>query len=240
MLLSCGLAHAGIVCTSLTTPFGQSGASTTLVSPSVTASANRIVFFSVWSSLLSGNGPGPISTVTGAGLTWHNLASASIDYDDVEGTANSKRLEIWYSMGSPSAGAVTATWATSPTVAAGALSQCNGVSTTGLAGAGAIGHVATANTGITAPSGPSSVALTFSSPSNGTFSVIGPISNPTMTAGTGLTVLGTRTLPTITDEYAANNVTTVQFNYTGTSVWGQAAIELVAPTGSSHRPLSIQ
>ncbi len=117
-----------IVCSALTSGTGL--ANTQAVTSSVTPTANAVVYAAFLSSLASE--PDAPTTVTGNGLTyvqeetvaWHN-----------EGD---RRMTVFRAQGaSPSAGALTATWAESQTSFQWVVIECTGASTAGTNGSGA-------------------------------------------------------------------------------------------------------
>jgi hypothetical protein len=119
---------AAIECALLTS--GSGTASTTAVTASVSPTANAVVYAVFQSSLASE--PDSPSSVTGNGLTyvqeeavsWHN-----------EGD---RRMTVFRALGaSPSAGALTATWAESQTSFVWQVIQCTGVDTGGTSGSSA-------------------------------------------------------------------------------------------------------
>jgi hypothetical protein len=79
----------------------------------------------------------------------------------------------------------------------------------------------------------------FLDPSNGTYAVAAVSeSQPTLTAGTGMTILGNNTNPTLADEWATGNIATPQMAMGANGHWGIIGIEIKA-AASSRRPIII-
>lgn len=117
-----------IACAALTS--GNGTASATAVTASVSPSPDALVLTSVVSSLASE--PDPPSGATGNGLTWVQVATVAYHTDD-------RRVTVFRAMGaSPSAGAITVTWAESQTSFQWSVVECTGVDTSGTDGSGAV------------------------------------------------------------------------------------------------------
>lgn len=102
-----------------------------------------------------GSTPAAYTTgVTGNGLTWEKIQ----EQDD---TQNNVTGSVWRAMGaSPSSGGVTVAFSTNPISMSFQLIRLSGVATGGTNGSGAIGAVASAETGATDTATPSAVITT--------------------------------------------------------------------------------
>jgi len=158
---------AGIACTALTSGTDVA-TTTTAVTASVTPGVNRVVYAAFMSALAAG--PVAPSSVAGNGLTWVQVNSIAFH------TSSARRITVFRALGaSPSAGAITATWAVGQTSKQWSVIECAGVDTSGTNGSGAtvqnVTTTATAATTVTntlaALAGPLSVHLAWTGISNG-------------------------------------------------------------------------
>lgn len=198
-------------------------------STSITLPNNQIILVATRVQLSTGNGPGPVTSITdtAGGLTW-TLVLAN-DFNSTQGTATNSREEVWRAVGTGATGVVTVHWGTSPVGHAMGISAWSGVDITG-GGANAIGNTAK-NTGSGTAA---SVTLgAFASASNGTYAAIATGGSTARTAGAGMTVLGADQQQS--DEWAAANVTTPAQTLATSQAWGGIAIEMKAAGGTGRR-----
>lgn len=235
LILLSGYAMASASFTDLTHD-GSSAGTTSYTTASVTPTANNVVLFATAAHLPSGNGPQPVSSVAGDGLTWS--AVATLDYGQAVGTAQANRLEIWCGIGaSPSTGALTLTWSTSPTRASwsvsqstGAVASCTGAFTSNKASNHA--DVATAS--------PLTVTMGgFASVGNATFAV-GAVDagGQSVAPGAGMTEISAFTTlqEMLETEFAVGNVSPATASYGGPSVrWGIIGLEVVSANSAPTR-----
>ncbi len=205
---------------------------------SVTPTGNALVLVTVACRLLSGNGCGAISTITGNSLTYVKVLSKV--FGSGEGSGQADTVEVWRGMGaSPTAGALTITYTASPTNVSWSVDQVTGTDQTGSNGSGAIGITASNATtlGVAAAS-PALVTMgTFGNGNNGTYAAFGALGAGTLTVGSGLTQLGQNTnAPALLTGRNNGNLTTLNATYTGTQQWGAIGIEIKIP--SNRRDLS--
>jgi hypothetical protein len=116
------------------------------------------------------------------------------------------------------------------------LDSVNSVATSGADGLGAVGAIAT-NSNNSGSGQPTTVAISETAGS-GTWGTASLASlSVTTTAGSGMTLLGeVHSYRSIATEYAAGNVSPVQFNWSATSTaWATIAVELIPASGTSAR-----
>ena len=203
---------------------------TTIATPSVTLGNNQLITAAIWDNQPSGNGASAPSSISGCGLTWVQIGSG-ITYGTVEGTGKSGFSSLWRTLGNGSSCVVTATWGATQSARAIAVSEASGIDTSGSNGSGAIGITAS-NSGHN--TNPSVTMGTFGSSANGTFGMTTSNTGLTTAAGAGMTLLNNQGHDS--DEWAAGNVGTVGFTYSGgTTDWGAIAIEVKASGGSGRR-----
>jgi hypothetical protein len=226
---------AGAVSFSNLTTGSSVAATTSFATASVTPVANNIVLLTASARLGTGNGPLPISSITGDALTW--TLYQGIDYGGGQGSAKVSRLEVWCGVGaSPTTGAITINWPTSPSAVVWSVDQSAGAASTC---AGAKGIVAANNADVTTAS-PLTVTMgTFGSASSATFGA-GSVDGGSIAVGqgAGFTELGPNTLhaPSGETEYAAGNVSPVTMTYgSGPYKWGIIGIEI--KRGSNRRDM---
>lgn len=216
---------------------GSVAATTSYTTASVTPIANQPVFLATSAHLGTGNGPLPVSSVSGGGLAW-SLVSG-LDAGLTTGTARTNRLEIWCGVGSsPSAGALTITWTTSPTATSWSVDQSVGTARTC---ASVVGTPAS-NPANAATASPLTVAVSFRNAANATYAAGFTDATETITSGLGFTLLGLNNSNSnsLATEYAAGNVSPATFGYpTSTVRWGIIAVEVNAAVGG-RKPLVIQ
>jgi len=239
VLCSAGLALASISGSQLTPAVGQSSAGSTLVSASTTCTTDSIILVAVEANLGTGNGPGAISSVAGCGLTFVNISSLNLNYGDVIGTGMSSRFEVWRAKGTGGTGAITITWATSPSNRSAVFSKFSGALLTGTNGADAIGITGTGHGDSVASPAPASVTMgAFGSSSNATYAAAGTYYAQTMVAGSSMSILGTVAGPTVADEWSVGNVANPQMTWVsgGATRWGMVSVELIAAGGGGPPP----
>lgn len=225
-------AASSVVATALTGGHTGGSGSPTYTSGSVTFPNNHLILATTWAQLSSGNGPGPLSTLTGGGITWVLVQVRNVG--PLQGTGTTTRIEVWRALGTGGTGALTATWATFPVARGMAISEFGGIDLTGSNGSGAIGsNPVPTNTG----SGTnSSVTMgTFGSAGNGTFGVTGTTSSQSRTAGAGMTQLNND--GEMGDEWAAGNIANVQQTMGASVAWGSIGIEIKAAGSTGRRDM---
>lgn len=170
-------AWAIISCSPITSGSSATDA-TSYNTASITPNANTLILFDVVSHITSG--PPVEPTLSGNGLTWVSVASNTAT------SANEKRLTRFRAMGSsPTAGAITISFGAETQLwSAWLVSQCSGVDTSGIDGAGAVVQtVKTTGTGFA-----NSVIITlatFSRDGNVGHGVKSHFTNEATTPGTG-------------------------------------------------------
>lgn len=216
----------------------SSAATSSYATASVTPTANNIVLVSTVAHLVTGNGPGHVSSVSGDGLTW--ILWAGLDYGQAVGTAKANRAEVWCGVGaSPSAGAITITWPTSPTGTVWSVDQSAGAAATC---ASALGITATNNADV-ATASPLTVTMgTFQRSTSATFGVgCVDLSGTSVGPGSGFTEVGFNTSGggiSIETEYATGNVSPVTTTYSGGPArWGILGVEVKVPSFQYRRTL---
>lgn len=211
---------------------------TTFTTASVTPTANNPVFFATVAHLASGNGPQPVSSVSGAGLTWATVAS--LDYGQTAGSGKANHIEIWCGVAaSPSTGVLTLTWTTSPALVTWSVSQSSGLPQTCAAAFNANKVTGSSDTGAASPL--TATMGAFAGSSSGVFAV-GAVDNAS-SIGPGTSMTEISSFPghaeMLETEFAAGNVSPVTATYGGVTVkWGIIALEILPQTVSGHRPLS--
>lgn len=181
-----------------------------------------------------------IPTVTGAGLTWVQVAT-SID------SGNQRRATLFRAMGTPSAGALTIDFAGQSQVRCGwSWSEASGVDTSGTNGSGAIVQSATAkndggsSTGITVTLG------AFSSTANATYGCIrfGTTTAQTVTPGSGFNEIGeapSGSFISYQSQYNLSNDTSVDWTWGAEATFTEAIaaeIKALVPTSSNNNGLN--
>lgn len=197
-------------------------------STSITLPNNQLILVATWAQLNSGNGPGPVTSITdtAGGLTW-TLVLAN-DFNSTQGTGTTTREEVWRAVGTGATGIVTVHWGVSTAGHAMDISAWSGVDISG-GGANAIG-ISAKNTGVGTAA---SVTMgTFGAASNGTYAAFGSGASKARTAGAGMTVLGADQLQS--GEWAAGNIATPAQTLASSAAWGGIAIEIKA-TGAAGR-----
>lgn len=155
-------------------------AGTSWVTASVSPSTNALILVTFVARNGSSVQP-TVSSISGLGLTWEKVTSVGVDTSG----ASRRTLELWRTMGTPSAGTITITTGESDTGAVWSVDQITGVDTSGSNGSGAIVQSAT-NSDETGTATSLTVTLgAFSSANNGTWGSFGIASNPTFTVGSG-------------------------------------------------------
>jgi hypothetical protein len=195
---------------------------------SVTPTANQGVLVSFGGLLASGNGPGSALSVSGCGLTWTFVAG--VDFGIAQGSAFNLRIETWYGVGaSPTNGAITISYGTSPTSCTWAVDQMSGAATTFAAAIGITGT----NFSNTQTAQPATVTMgTFNSSTSGTFGAgFNENNGGSVSNGTGMTELGfSGNLPKMETEFAAGNISPVQTNYSDALArWAIIGLEIKVP-----------
>lgn len=192
---------------------------------------NKLELLLVGSQVSSGTVNTP--TVTGAGLTWVQVAT-QISSD------NFRRATLFRAMGTGSAGALTIDLAGQTQVRAGwSWSEFDGVDTTGTNGSGAIVQSATTlwNTSDGAKTSITVTLGAFSDVNNATYGAIrfNTNSGGVLTVGSGFTELG-NAISNVRYEsmYQLANDTTVDWSYPSESTFTQAiAVEIKVASAAS-------
>lgn len=174
-----------------------------------------------------------IPTVTGAGLTWVQVATA-ID------SGNQRRVTVFRALGTPSAGALTIDFAGQAQVRCGwSWSEASGTDTSGTNGSGAIVQSASAlNNGGTV-TGLTVTLGAFASPSNATYGAIrhGTTTAQTVTPGAGFNELGeapSGSFITYQSQYQLANDTSVDWTWPSEAAFDEAiAIEIKAASSNT-------
>lgn len=218
------------------TKSGTTVNATSFVTASVTPTGSAPVLLTTSGTTISGNGPGPVTSITSTGLTWVNVSA--IDVSIGEGTGRSSRLEVWCGDGaSPSASAITINWTNTVNQTSWTVSQSSGAAPTCAA---AIGQIFS-NPKFSPTASPLTVAMTsFNSANSATYGGGMVEGSRTVTAGSGMTLLGTspQSNDTASDEFSSGNVTPVNLNYTSTNAaWGMIGVEIQGPSTTRH-PIS--
>lgn len=218
--------------TNIDTPAGTSA--TTGVS--WTPGANELCFVTV--SCRGRDTPAVYATsVTGNGLTWVKVA----EKDDTQGAVNES---LWRGMGaSPSAGNVTVNFSTVPISMSIQRHRWSGTDTTGTDGSGAIGAIATAETGatdtatITLPlvtTRNNSWVFGFGTGRGQVWTKAGPFTNilVNQTASSAGNIVRSST----EYEVVATSGTTSNANWSLASAgdWVAMAVEILAPGGTAY------
>lgn len=211
---------------------GNTGSSTSSVTTaSVTPSANKLQLLAVNSRNFTGSAP-PAPTVTGAGLTWVQVAN--IQYDT--GPTSLKRVTLFRAMGaSPTTGTLTIDFAgDSQTDVVWSLDEFTGMDTSGTNGSGAIVQTVTAKDETGSATSITATLAAFASASNatyGAFAHVAPTNGQTASAGSGFTALASPVDTTIglIAEFKTTNDTTVDGSISGVSFeLGMIAVEIAA------------
>ena len=196
---------------------------------SVTPTANNLLLLAVLSESVAENDGAVPSSVTGNGLTWVLIASATTDTYGA--------VSLYRAMGSsPSAGAVTINFTNTQIGPLWQLSEFSGIDTGGTNGSAAIAQSATVAGGVGANL---SVTLAaFGASGNGTFGAFGTYldnggSSVTHTPGSGFTEIYDAWIDaggwtdTLQTEWRLDNDTTVDATLSETSTnWGGIAVEI--------------
>lgn len=201
---------------------------TTYVTASYTPTANRLQLLSVMYT--KSTGMAEPTSVTGCGLTWIKVASAT--YNSAATPAST--IIVYRAMGAaPSAGTISITFGAGQNGCAWSLAEFAGIDTSGTDGSGAIVQFATNSVDLALPF---TVTLpAFSSADNATFGAFGfqaPAAPTSIGAGftqvheTGFATPNQRILT----QWRADNDTTVDFTTSsaGGSDTGGVAIEIKA------------
>lgn len=234
--LLCSIAHASATFTNLT----SGGSTTTFVTAAVTPTANKPVLVAVFARLATGNGPGPATSITGAGLTmalWD--AQAVVDSGSTVGTGKAGRLEVWCgTASSPTTQALTIVYGTTPAGVSWSVDQTAGAAATCAAMKGNFYPAFVT----TATATPLTVATTAFQVASSSLYVVGEINDHSGQAvgqGAGFTELGPATtqVPSSETEYATSLINPAQITYGGpTSNWGILAMEVKVPASTALIP----
>lgn len=221
-----------VAATNLTSKFSDNGSFTSIVTASISPSANNLILASVTSRRGDGANPS-VPSLSGNGLTWVQVAT--IIWDTT--SASRRTLTVFRAMGSsPSAGALTASWgAEVQTDICISVTQYSGVDTSGTNGSGAIVQSAT-NKDETGTATSLTITLgAFGSVNNATFGALadGNGASETASAGTGFTMKGSAQCVvsdalSVYDEFRSDNDTTVNFTWTTGINAGGIACEIKA------------
>jgi len=209
-------------------------------SASVSPTANRLVLLAVVSSPTVDVPDPPSPTVVGNGLTWDKILDVNFSPETSNFLSN---IALFRAMGaSPSAGGIVMTWPTTQTGASWAVSEFDGIDTSGTNGSGAIVQSAS-NTGTTETS--LTVTLSaFGSANNATYGTFGSEASGsrTFTPGSGFTEIHDQAggfKQCVQTEWRADNDTTVDVTISA-AARGIAgiAIEIKAASGASDTPIN--
>lgn len=215
---------------------GSSLTSYSTASGSGTANALQLLLVGSQTAAATTN----IPTITGAGLTWVQVAT-SID------SGNMRRATLFRAMGTPSAGALTIDFAgQSQTRCGWSWSEATGVDTSGTNGSGAIVQSATAENNGGSSSGITVNLGAFSSANNATYGCIrfGTTTAGTVTPGSGFFEIGeapSGSFISYQSQYNLSNDTTCDWTWTSEATFTEAiAAEIkAASSGPASGSLSL-
>jgi hypothetical protein len=182
---------------------------TSFATASVTPTADRLVLLAVAHQRDGSADPSALSSVTGNGLTWVQVATVLYD----TAGASHGRLSLWRTLGaSPSAGAITMNAPETQIGAVWSVVEFSGADTTGTNGSGAIVQSVT-NLGSAVTSLTVTLAA-FGSVDNATYGTFGANSAlSTWTVGSGFTqlhvVANAAEGPSLLSEFRVDNDTSV-------------------------------
>jgi len=126
----------------------DNGSPSTIATASITPTNTQLIFTCVWNGDNDGAGTADEPTVAGCGATWDVIASIEVD----AGSSGWRRVSVFRTTGTSSAGSVTATFDDAQTGAAIAVIEWNtDTSTAGTNGADAIVQ-SNSNTGLSGTS----------------------------------------------------------------------------------------
>lgn len=203
---------------------------------SITPTANACVLLSFGSRDGANpvGGPADPTSIAGNGLTWVKVVSRSSGLVDATSNA-SGRIWVYRAMGaSPTAGAITITWAAAQTHASWDVTEYTGVDTSGTNCSGAIVQSAGNNSAAQgSQASPATVTMGSapSSASNTTHAFTRYAVNVAMTPGTGYTQLSQNgSVGDGTRYMAENNLNsqTATANNGGAAIWIILAVEVKA------------
>lgn len=210
---------------------------------SVTPTANRLYLLAVWSRTgITADPNAP--TVTGAGLTWVQVAT--VVYDNT--SSSRRRLTVFRAMGAGSAGALTIDFGgQTQTSATWDLTEFDGVDTSGTNGSGAVVQSATNFDGGTTATSITATLSAFGSVNNATYGAGGSgQTGNTAAVGSGFTQIsngspdGEAGQLCIT-EFKNSNDTTVDASFTPTgSEIGIIGVEIKAAAAAVINPSFFQ
>jgi len=189
---------------------------TTFATDSVTPAAGSVTLLHVAAGRTDGTADHPTS-VTGAGLTWTRVAS-------VKTTAGNTASSLWLGTGTPTAGAITATFATTMMNCGLRVTQVTGVATTGTVVQGATAYPANTTPAVTLS------GVNAANPVVGYYTA--QSASQTATVGDGYTELGVQATATdgptiLTDaEYRLDGVNLVNWTASSTAQKTIIAVEL--------------
>jgi hypothetical protein len=204
----------------------NNGCGGTQTTAAVAPSPNELVVVGV--SDTTAAGAGPTVTLTGAGLTWVEIASI------VHPNDTRLRYTLFRSMGAaPASGPLTMTFAQNPLSCAWSVLQFGNVDTSGADGAGAIVQSMTATTAGNATS--VAVALApFASVADATFGTMVANTNGPITAGAGFQELdeigfGSVLAISLQTQWQPASDTSIDWSWSGASLGAGIALELAHP-----------
>lgn len=207
---------------------GSTTDGTSFATASIAPSANALILAAIH---LGSSAAGPvISSVTGLGLTWVQVA--------VTGAATARDLYVFRALGpSPVAGPLTITTSASAGACMWSVAQFTGVDTSGTNGSGAI-----AGSVIASPASASSVNVALSptpTAGNAIFGAIAPGATVTaMTAGSGFTLLGSTTISAPVNSLFTEYDVTDPLATAVTGSWTTAAVSRVVGVEVKAAPVA--
>lgn len=199
----------------------DSGSKTAYTTASITPTANTCTLIAIAHRMGTGTAAVDATSVAGAGLTWAKIDTQAYNAD------GHYKVDLWYGVGaSPSAGALTITWASqTQSNCQWCVIECDGVDPTSPI-------VQSAKTSSTSAS---SLTVTLSAFSNSANATVGAFAARyyTLTAGSGyaLTSSTKNDQQAVGLEFVDANDTSVDISSSGTAEMAGIAVELKASGG---------
>jgi hypothetical protein len=198
------------------------------VTESIAPTANALVLAAVHNTKASAATP---ATITGCGITW-------VKEDEQAFNSTGDIISVWRGLvASPTAGAVTITFAATQTACRWSIVEFQGVLTTGANGADAVrqSEVATGSDNT-----PAETLAAFGDAANATYAAVGTNATTGITPGTGFTELHEEiNSGCLFTQWRSDNDTSVNCTATQAVAWGIVAIEIVAAIGAGYQTASI-
>ena len=209
------------IAASLLIASGLATAATSFTTASISPTANKLILLAVGSAnVASNNAP----TVTGAGMTWTQVAT-SID------SATRRRVTLFRALSaSPGSGALTIDFAgTTHNNCQWSVIEFSGIDTGGTNGANAIVQSVT-NTSTGGTSATVTLAA-FGAAGNATFGALRQANGTGISPGSGFAELHETVFTgTLESEFRNDNDTSVDWTWSGSSIWNALAVEIKAGT----------